>query len=155
MFDKSTIEFLHSGCAVLIGTVDEQGQPHASRGWGLTVVDPDGVQLRVLADAGDAQLLANLRPGVLVAVTVAAVTTFASRQMKGKVVTLESATEDDEAKQRQYTLEFTRDIHEVDRMRMDALLRWADRSVLPFIVEIDSSFDQTPGPSAGSALATR
>lgn len=155
MLDKSTIEFLHSGCAVLIGTVDESGRPHATRGWGLTVVDADAGRLRVLADAGDATLMANLRPDALVAVTVADVTTFKSRQMKGRVVKVESVTEADEAKQRQYTTDFVHDIHEVDRMPIDVLERWASRSVAPCLVEIDSSFDQTPGPSAGTVLEAR
>lgn len=152
MLDKSTIEFLHSGCAVLIGTVDAEGQPHASRGWGLTV---DGAQLRVLADAGDPQLLSNLQPGVLVAITVASVLTFKSRQMKGRVLAMDTVTDVDDGKLRQYVADFTNDIHEVDRLPMEQLRRWADRQVLPFTVEIDSSFDQTPGPSAGTPLDTR
>jgi len=155
MFDKSTIEFLHSGCAVLIGTVDDNGQPHASRGCGVTVLDAEVGRLRLLADASDAKLVANLKPGALVAITVASVPTFQSMQMKGRVVGVETATGADEAKSRQYAADFIRDIHESDGQPMDVLGRWADRTILPCIVEIDSSFDQTPGPLAGTALARR
>jgi hypothetical protein len=155
MFDNSTIEFLHSGCAVVIGTVDDDARPHASRGWGLTVVDAQAGRVRVLADAGDSTLLANLQPGRFVTVTVAAVTTFQSRQMKGRVVAIEAGTEADEAKRRQYAADFGRDIYEIDRLPMELIDRWTDRPVAPFVADLESSFDQTPGPSAGTALDRR
>jgi predicted pyridoxine 5'-phosphate oxidase superfamily flavin-nucleotide-binding protein len=152
VFDESVIEFLHSGCAVLVGTVDSEGTPHACRAWGLTVVDATNERLRLLADADDRVTMANLTPGAMVAITVAGVATFRSMQMKGCVVGTDTLTDADLAKQAQYTDDFVHDISLIDRVPEALLRRWSDRRVVPFLVDIDSSFDQTPGPSAGCAL---
>ena len=46
VFDESMIEFLQSGCALLVGIVDATGRPHAGRCWGLTVLDPHANRVR-------------------------------------------------------------------------------------------------------------
>ncbi len=153
MFDSTTIEFFHSGCAVLIGSTDADATPHAGRGWGLTVVDATAGRVRVLADAADEVTLANLRVGSIVAITTASVRTLRSIQLKGRVVSVEAATEVDIAKQQQYTKDFIGDIHETDGEPMEMLTRWSDCGVVPFVIDVDDSFDQTPGPSAGTRMA--
>lgn len=146
------IEFFHSGCAVLVGSVDASGRPHAGRGWGLTVLDAHVGRLRVLLDADDATTLTNLQPGALVAVTTASVRTLHSVQMKGRVVLVEPATEADVAKQVQYAADFANDIHEIDGDPIELVERWTNRDVVACIVDVESTFDQTPGPSAGSPM---
>ena len=155
MFDQPMIDYLHSGCAVLVGTVDAVGRPHASRGWGLTVLDPQAGRVRLLLDAADVVTLANVLPGAPVAITTASVPTLHSVQLKGRVVLVEPADETDEAKRVQYTDDFTHDIHRTDGDPMEMLVRWADRHVVACVVDVDSSFDQTPGPTAGSLLGGR
>lgn len=152
VFDEATIEFLHAGCALLVGTVDATGKPHAGRGWGLTVLDPQSGRVRLLVNLDDAATVANLQPGAAVAITTASVPTLHSIQMKGHVVCVEAATEADEAKRVQYTADFTNDIHKTDGDVLEVLQRWAARSILACVVDLDSSFDQTPGPSAGSPI---
>ncbi len=130
VFDESMIEFLHSGCALLVGTVDGSGRPHAGRGWGLTVLDPDAQRVRLLVDAADDITLANLQPNALVAITTASVRTLHSVQMKGTVVFVEPSTESDEAKRVQYTSDFAGDIHDTDGEPMELLERWARAALL-------------------------
>lgn len=147
------IQFLHSGCALLVGTADASGRPHGSRAWGLTVIDLDPVSVRLLVDSADVTTLANLQPDALVAITAASVTTLRSLQMKGRVVRREPATEVDENKRVQYTTDFTNDIHKTDGDPLVIVRAWADRSVVPCIVDVDAIFDQTPGPAAGAAMS--
>ena len=153
MFDQAMIEYLHSGCAVLVGTVDATGRPHASRGWGLTVLDARAGRVRLLLDGADIVTLANVLPGAAVAITTASVPTLHSVQLKGHVLLVEPADDIDEAKRVQYTRDFTNDIHHTDGDPMEMLVRWADRHVVACVVDVDSSFDQTPGPAAGCLLA--
>ena len=70
----------------LICTVGPDGHPHAARAWGLTVVDGSAGLLRVLAEAGDAVVVAGVRAGDAVAVTATRVPDFYSVQLKDKVV---------------------------------------------------------------------
>lgn len=146
------IRFLHSGCALLVGTADVIQRPHASRAWGLTVVAADPLRVRLLVDAADATTLANLQPGALVAITAASVLTLRSLQMKGHVVRTEAADEADEAKRVQYTADFANDIHTTDGDPLTAILPWANRDVVACLVEVEATFDQTPGPSAGAPM---
>lgn len=149
MLDDDTIDFLHGGCALLVGTVDETGTPHAGRGHGLTVLSVEPVRVRLLVDADDHLTLANLRPGAPVAICTADVPTLRSLQLKGRVVTVQPGTAADTAKQQQYAHDFTDDIHRTDGDPLEVIRRWADRDVVACEVDVDEAFDQTPGPSAG------
>ena len=155
MFDEGVIEFLHSGCALLVGTLDATGLPNAGRGLGLTVLDARAGRLRLLVDADDAQTIANLQPGALVAVTAASVRTLRSLQMKGHVVLVEPANGADLAKQKQYSDDFIGDIYRVDGDPLEMLKRWVDHRSVACVVDVESSFDQTPGPGAGSQVGGR
>ena len=63
MFEPEMVAFLQSGCSAIIGTVSDDGEPHAGRAWGLDVLpsEPDGPTgvgeagstVRVLIDADD------------------------------------------------------------------------------------------------------
>ena len=150
--DPATISFLHSGCALLISTVDGDGMPHAGRAWGLTVVDAEAGLLRLLLEADDAVTVANVYAARPIAVTATNVANFHSIQLKGCAVSVEVRTPDDEAKQAQYTADFLADVHEANFYPIELMERWADRQVVPCLVTVDSSFDQTPGPSAGVAI---
>ncbi|MCU0259463.1 MAG: pyridoxamine 5'-phosphate oxidase family protein [Ilumatobacteraceae bacterium] len=155
MLDPATIEFLHGGCALLVGTVDASGRPHAGRGHGLTVLADEPVRVRLLVDAEDTRTVENLDRGALVAVCTADVPTLRSLQLKGRVMSVEPPTPADLAKHRQYADDFTRDIHETDGEPIEILERWADRPVVACVIEIDDTFDQTPGPAAGRRLEDR
>jgi hypothetical protein len=143
---EETVEFLHSGCSLIVGTVGDDGGPLASRGWGLTVLEPDGSRLRLIGVAGEVGL------GPL-AVTACSVPTLRSIQFKGEVVEIGPLTEADRAKSEQYTDDFMQDITDTDGVPRYLLERIipAERVVCTVIVE--EMFDQTPGPRAGASLS--
>ena len=150
--DPATEEFLHGGPSLVTCTVDGDGQPHVSRVWGVTIVDADSGLLRLLVHAEDAVALTNIRAGRPIAVTATNVTNFHSLQFKGLGVSVEDLTTADEAKQAVYTDAFLTDVHMTYGYAMDLIQRFAARATIPCLITVDSSFDQTPGPSAGVAI---
>src|SRR4051812_16011385 len=85
VLDPKTTAFVESGCALIVGTVSGDGEPHAARGWGATVVDRAG-ELRLLLPDNDPVMLDDLATTRRIAFTAANVRTFSSRQFKGEVV---------------------------------------------------------------------
>ena len=152
VLDQATIAFFHGGCALLVGTVDDTGMPHAGRGHGLTVLTTDPLRVRLLVDADDIRSAANLQPDARVAICTGDVLTLRSLQLKGRVVSVERATPDDEAKHRQYAHDFANDINRTDGDLLEMLQRWTERPVTACVVDVDEMFDQTPGPSAGRRI---
>ena len=115
MIDEATTRHLHSGCALLIGTVSADGRPHASRGHGVRVIAGDPLRIRLVLSAEDTVLLENLRGGGRIAITTADVATLHSIQMKGVAAPVEPPTDADHATAASYTDQFLSDIEHVDR----------------------------------------
>lgn len=147
-----TAAFLQGGCGLLVGTVDHDGTPHAARGWGLDVVATDPIVVRLLVDPTDERLLADLGAGRPVAITAADVRTLRSVQLKGTSRGPDAPRDDDVARMRRYADAFYVDIVETDGTPRHVLDRLTPDEVVPFMVEVAESFDQTPGPAAGRAL---
>jgi hypothetical protein len=154
VFDDSTMQFLHGGCSLLVGSASHDGRPNGGRGWGITVIDRHLAHVRLLLDANDTISVRNLQPGAAVAICTADVETLHSLQLKGRVLAVEPATEADLIKQRQYTADFTGDIHRVDGEPLELLHRWAACPIIACVVEVAEVFDQTPGPSAGARVSS-
>jgi hypothetical protein len=150
--DVATTEFLHSGCALLVCTVGADPSPWASRAWGLTVVDAEAGRVRLLVEADDHITVANIRGGGSVAVTATNVMTFRSMQLKGRGLGIEQPTPEDGSKRDQYTRDFLHDVHAANGYPVDVMERWARRPIFASLVVVDSSYDQTPGPSAGLVI---
>ena len=72
------------GLLPIVGTVGPDGEPHAARGWGITVPTTPSTTVRLLVDADDADGLRHLADGGAVAVTGADVPTLRSVQLKGR-----------------------------------------------------------------------
>jgi hypothetical protein len=142
--------FLEAGCALIIGTVDADGMPLATRGWGLDVLD-DG-QLRLLVDGDDEAILANLASTRAIAITAADVRTLHSTQLKGEVVSIEDADEADVARVRRYCDDFFVDIHETDGTAYEVLERMVPSRYRACRCQVSDWFDQTPGPGAGAPV---
>ncbi len=153
MFDDETTAFLESGSALLVGTVSPDGEPHASRGWGLDVTSAgDPTRVRVLLDVDDTTGLEHAAAGGAIAVTAASVRTLRSVQLKGRSLGLEPATPDDAARAQRYLDELFTDVHETDGTALAVLARFAPRGVVACAVEVGERFDQTPGPGAGARV---
>ena len=147
-----TAAFLHGGCALLVGTVDEEGMPHAEHGWGLDVVAVDPLTARVLVDPTDVLLAANVAEGRPVAVTAADVRTLRSVQLKGTSLGFDAPRDDDLARMHRYVEAFYLDIVETDGTPRHVLDRLTPNDVAAVLVRVVEGFDQTPGPAAGRAM---
>lgn len=151
MIDDVLAAFAADGRALIVGVVDPDGAPHATRGWGFRL-DDDGVPVVVL-DADDHHACAQLAAGRPIAVTAADVATLRSMQFKGTSLGLGDASGDDRALVDHYLHCF-----------LDAIVTTdgTDRRILERIVpsrfalcrfRCDTVFDQTPGPNAGTEVA--
>ncbi len=94
MFTTEMVSFLQSGCALVVGTVGEDGVPLASRGWGLDV-DAGERSARLLLPAVDPALRNTISRDSRIAVTATNVRTLRSVQLKGLVRDVEPVTEAD------------------------------------------------------------
>ena len=153
MFDEETRAFLESGCALIVGTVDPEGAPHAGRGWGLSVLDTGApARLRLLLDAEDERSAAHTASGGAIAVTATSVTTLRSMQLKGRSIATEVATVDDEARAARFIEQFFADVHATDRVEWEVFDRMTPTGYVALVFEAHESFDQTPGPKAGARV---
>jgi hypothetical protein len=147
-----TAAFLESGCVLIVGTVGPGNEPHASRGWGVTVLDGEPTKLRLLLDAYDTIAIDHVASGGLIAVTGGCVSTLRSTQLKGRASDLEPATAADEARADGYIAEMATIINEVDGTPRSAIERLRPSGYVACTVTIDEFYDQTPGPGAGAAI---
>ncbi len=138
------------GASMLFGTVCADGAPRAARAWGVQV-DPSSPRLRIAVTADDAVVVANLA-SPSVTFTAADVRTFRSLQIKGRVVLVEAPTPHDRAIVDEQTDRFFVAVMEVDRTPLEGLRCMLPHDVVMVEMSVDELFDQTPGPTAGSAL---
>lgn len=139
------------GAALVVGTVDSDGEPRATRAWSADVIDPAAGRIRFTMTADDEVSVANLATGRL-SLTAADVRTFRSMQVKGTVAAVGPPTTDDLALMSARIDLFLQTIHETDGNPLDGLRRMLPHQVLAIEIDIDEVFDQTPGPDAGTAL---
>lgn len=152
MLTPQTTAFLEGGPALIVGTVDADGAPTASRAWGLTVLSADAGECRLLLDRDAERALANLEATRVVAVTCADVPSFYSVQLKGEFVRFEPATDADRLRSSDYVDAFFGDIIRTDGSDLASLHQMRPNEIVASIVRFGEIFDQTPGPDAGSAL---
>jgi predicted pyridoxine 5'-phosphate oxidase superfamily flavin-nucleotide-binding protein len=155
VFDPETVEFLESGCALIVGTVDADGAPHATRGWSAKVLDPGGDRLRLGLDALDSAALDNLEATGRIAITGANVRTLRSLQMKGRASDIVPAEDSDRERITRYCDAFYTDVYETDGTPRQLLERLTPADFVMCEVTVDESYNQTPGPAAGTVLAPR
>jgi hypothetical protein len=140
-----------AGYSMIVGTVDDDGAPRATRGWGVKVVDDDARRVRFTMSADDSLAVSNLR-GRRVALTGADVRTLQAVQMKGPVLAVGAADEDDLARMSAHTDRFLAAVEETDGTPPRLLSRVLPLSVIAVEFEVQELFDQSPGPSAGAAI---
>lgn len=151
MIGRELAEFLESGLSVIVGTRDRRLVPEATRGFGLRV-EADGRELAVfLPRAWNARTFSNLRDNGRIAVSVSRPEDHRSVQVKGRLLELREAIDED------------RDAIERYRERLvpswgfvgippDATRRVAAWPCDVARIAVESLFEQTPGPLAGDPL---
>jgi hypothetical protein len=154
VFDPETVTFLESGCALIVAAVSPDGQPRASRGWGLGVTDTDTGHLRLILAADDLVTEEYLLASRQIAITGTSVLTLRSIQCKGKVVALEPATEVDLERVDAYCDAFFADVTTSDGVPRELLERMRPSAFVACLALTRQCFNQTPGPGAGAPLST-
>lgn len=153
MFDPETTAFLESGSALIVGTTDAEGAPHAGRAWGLEVLAPGPpARLRLLLDSDDERTIEHAAAHGAIAVTATSVRTLRSTQLKGRVLAVEAASTEADDRAQRYLDSFFTDIIETDGTDPALLAAFAPIGFVPCVIEVDERFDQTPGPGAGGRV---
>ena len=153
MFTTDLVAFLESGCALIVATAGDDGAPHASRGWGLDVLDATTGRIRLLLGADDPVVLAHAAAGGGIAVTGADVVTLRSVQAKGRVLSVEPVTSDDRERSQRYCTAYHDAVAIVDDIPRHLMQRMVPVEMVRCDIEVEAVFDQTPGPGAGAEIA--
>ncbi len=155
MLTPEATAFLEGGCSLIVGTVGVDGEPTATRGWGLTVLSRERGECRLLLDAAAIRALEDLAGTRVVAVTAADVPTLRSMQLKGKLTVIEPATAADRDRAEQFCDAFFGEIVATDGTERRVLERMRPLEFAACVVRIDELYDQTPGPVAGAVISGR
>jgi hypothetical protein len=145
------IEFAHGGRSLLVGTCSKDLDPECMRAMGIRIA-PDGLRLTLfLPVATAAQTIANLRTNPRIALTLSEISTHRTLQIKGAVLGIEDARDEDLAFVNLYREHFAGDLAWAGQTEANtlALTNWPCHAAL---VEIAVVYTQTPGPSAGLQL---
>lgn len=150
-FGADLMATIAAGSALVVGTVSAEGEPRAHRAWATSVVDADANRIRFVMSGDDPDLLEHLESGA-VSLTGADVTTYRSAQLKGRPVLVEPPTAADLELAGEHSEAFFEAIHRTDGNPLDLLRRMLPQRMLSVEMIVEETFDQTPGPKAGSAL---
>jgi Pyridoxamine 5'-phosphate oxidase len=151
MGGSELMELVSAGASLVVGTVSADGEPRATRGWAVQVVDERTRRIRVVMGGDDQVSVENLKNG-RVALTGADVRTLRSVQLKGRVVSTAPATDEDVHLVADHSGAFFRAVHETDGMPIALLERLLPATVVAVEFEVEEMFDQSPGPGAGSEI---
>jgi hypothetical protein len=152
VLDPETVTFIEGGCALIVGTVGATGEPHAARGWGLTVLTTDPAEMHLVIDAVDAVTIGNLADNSQIAITGTDVATLRSLQIKGTARVLPAGTIDERARAERFYDAFFGDINAVDGTPRELIEQLVPLDFRACLVHAAELYDQTPGPAAGTAL---
>jgi hypothetical protein len=152
VLDADVVALLESGCATFLGTVDGDGNPVAAHCMGIEVLD-DGARVRVMVNAEEPEVLADLADAGPVALGATDVSTFRSVQLKGRAEGIEPVTAADRIRVDRYVAGFFGAVHDTDGTDVELLRRLLPRELVALVMTVESVFDQTPGPQAGTSLA--
>ncbi len=150
-FATELMTILETGAGLVVGTVSADGEPRADRAWAASVVDAESCRLRFVMSADDPAVVENLQ-GAMVSLTGAEVITYQSVQLKGRPVVVEAPTAADVDLAHRQSEAFFEAVHRSDGNPVESLRRMLPHRMVAVEMIVEESFDQTPGPSAGSAF---
>jgi len=136
--------------------VSPDGEPYASRAWGLDVLEVGPpARVRLLLDAEDERTLEHVAAGGAIAITAANVLTLRSMQLKGRSQGLDGAASTDRARVDRYVREFHADVEATDHVTWELFQQFFPVDCVACLVDVHEAFDQTPGPGAGARVGER
>jgi len=142
------VEYMESGVSLLVGSRDAALRPASARGFGVAVDAASGTATVFLAMAGSEVTLSNLRNNAQIALTLSRPLDHRSLQVKGHVLDIGETSEAQRRIQDRYFSLFCEGLvlsgHQEKLLRR---IRYYPSHAVRF--QIESMFDQTPGPGAG------
>jgi hypothetical protein len=141
--------------AIVVGAVAPDGTPWAARGWAVTIPEEDRPVIRVVVGTADVPFLAGPTDRPVLAVTVTHVHTLESVQFKGPSGPAEPATEEDLRAVEHYCDAFFDAVLEIDGVPRALMERLLPRTYATCVIEVEQTYDQTPGPKAGTEVGSR
>lgn len=148
----SLAAFLESGISVQVGTADAAGQPEGMRALGARA-EPCCTEVTVFVpDATSARTLANLRENPRIAVCFSRPRDHRSVQIKGRVTAVAPAAAVDRQRIERYRHGLAEELAWLGLPeRLTLRVTWWPCHAIR--LEVESIYDQTPGPGAGAKLA--
>ena len=143
------VDFFEGGVSLLVGTCDAALRPESTRAVGIAVA-PDRTRLTVFLNrANSGRTLENLEVNPRVAICFTRPIDHRTVQAKGKAITVRPAIDSEKPRLERYISSFVEALHLVGVTRAVAgrIAFWPSTAVE---VEIESLFQQTPGPGAGA-----
>lgn len=151
---RDVIELVESGVTLLVGTCDRAMRSEAARAVGARV-SPDRRRVTVFVpDGSGARALAHLREHPEIAVGVSRPYDNLTLQLKGPVVEVRPATEEERGHIDRYLAAHVETLSMVGLRRglVSRFITWPAQAVT---FELRDVFQQTPGPAAGNRLEAR
>ncbi len=147
---SSLIRLSDDGWPLIVGAVDLDRRPIASRGWGVRA-GADGT-LRIALDAHDHTLLTAVDATRSLAVTAADVETLESVQFKGEAEVVGRAGPHDLASVERHVDRMQAAIEAIDHHPRGITNRFLPGDYVVVRFRPSATFVQTPGPGAGAAV---
>jgi Pyridoxamine 5'-phosphate oxidase len=141
-------ELFGGGAAVVVATVNAEGRPSITRGWGPTI-SGDGYVVVCLTGCAGSVMRSNLAAKGRIAVTAAHPVTYSSAQVKGAVDVVRDPTDDELDRVEAHRARFAGVCVELGLSDAECLML-GDLVAVGF--RADEAYDQTPGGRAGQTL---
>ncbi len=149
---RDLMQFVESGVSIQVGTRDSGLVPEAMRAVGARP-DPSGERLTIyLPAATAARTLANLRDNGRIAVCFARIEDHRTIQIKGRVLEIGEADDEDRARIDRYRGALSQNLAFVG-LPPRISFRVASWPCHTVSMSVETIWVQTPGPGAGDALA--
>ncbi len=134
----------------MVATRDEGLQTHVTRGWGGQF-DPEHRQLAVALNVSpDSDVIRDLEANGAIAVTLADPTTYRAVQLTGFVEWVGDLTDEDRRRVADHIDRFVEAVASIG-MPPESV-RLAGEQFVAVQVQVHQTYEQTPGPGAGSPL---
>ena len=152
MIDTQLAGFLQEGLGIYLGTRDDDLRPEGARAL-AAAVDADGVHVTVYAaEIAAARLRAHLESNGQIAVSFARPIDDRACQVKGVFVGARQLRPDERQHARAQWNAFLTNLEHIGIPRA-AVCAWHSTPDLAIRLRATAIFEQTPGPSAGAAIA--
>lgn len=144
-------DFLEGGVSMGVGARDAQGWPEAARAMGARVSADRRAVTVFLAEPVAARLVPCFEVNPVIAVTFNRILDHRTVQLKGRVVGVASAKEEDRELLLGYLAAFAEQVSMVGLPR-SVIRRIRYFPAVGITFEVDAVFEQTPGPGAGEPM---